>query len=297
MKCLFLFNPKSGKEKISKNLDYITLRLKEKFSIVDVHPSSSKEDFINTAKDSCGKYDYLVFSGGDGSFNLVVNAIAEQDNQPILGYIPGGTCNDIAANMHLPTKSLKKCLDIIINNKFVKHDILKVNNEYCMYVAALGDFAELSYSTEHNVKKIFGRVAYYFSGLRTLVHKPKFMRLYVEIDGIPFVFDSPLCLVLHSKFIAGLKFYSNGYLNDGKVDVIIVKGRYLRGLINIARLFIFGILKLKTEKVSYVFRSKKIVIECKDEKYWSFDGEKGMSGRLEFECIPKAIKVVSNSNR
>lgn len=294
MKCLFLYNPKSGKEKISKNLDYIISRLKEKFSIIDVHPSSSKEDFISAAKESCGKYNYLVFSGGDGSFNLVVNAIAEQENQPILGYIPSGTCNDIAANMRIPSNSLKKCLDIIVKNKYFKHDIIKVNNEYCMYVAALGDFAELSYSTEHNVKKVLGRIAYYFSGLRTLVHKPKYMRLNVEIDGIPFVFDSPLCLALNSKHIAGLRFNSNGYLNDGKIDVIIVKGRYIRGLINIARLFIFGILKLKTEKVSYVFRSKKFIIECQEEKYWSFDGEKGPSGRLEFECIPQAIKVITN---
>ena len=62
MKCLFLYNPKSGKEKIKKNLDYIVNRLKEKFEVVDVHPSKSKEDFIEKAKDSCGTYDYLVFS-------------------------------------------------------------------------------------------------------------------------------------------------------------------------------------------------------------------------------------------
>ena len=294
MKCLFLFNPKSGKEGIAKKINYISARLSEKFDIVDVHPSTSREDFINTARNACGVYDYLIFSGGDGSYNLVVNAIAEEKNQPILGYIPGGTCNDIAGNMHLPTKSLKKCLDIIIENEYVYHDLIKMNNEYCMYVASLGDFAELSYNTKHNVKKMFGRIAYYFSGLRTLLHTPHSLKLDLTIDGIPFCYESPLCLVLNSKFVAGLKFNTEGYLNDGKFDVIIVKGKYLRGLFNIIMLFLFGILKIKNDKVSYIFRASKFTIECKDEKYWAVDGEKGGTGKFEFECIPKRIKVISN---
>lgn len=295
MKCLFLYNPKSGKEKIGKNIDYIAKRLHEKFNVVDVHTSTSKEDFINVAKNSCGVYDYLVFSGGDGSFNLVVNAIAEEKEQPILGYIPSGTCNDIASNLRLPSKSLSKCLDIILENDYIEHDIIKINNYYCMYVAALGDFAELSYNTKHNVKKTFGRIAYYFSGLRNLVHRPHSLNLEIEVDGIPFKYETPLCLVVNSKYVAGLKFNSSGYSNDGKLDVIIVKGRYMRGLINIIRLFIFGILKIKTEKVSYLFRSSKFTIDCKDEKYWSIDGEKGNSGKLCFECLHKKIKVITNA--
>lgn len=295
MRCLFLYNPKSGKEKIKKNLDYIVNRLKEKFEVVDVHPSKSKEDFIEKAKDSCGRYDYLVFSGGDGSYNLVVNAIAEEDNQPILGYIPSGTCNDIAHNMKIPTKSIKKCLDIILNNNYIKHDIFKVNNEYCMYVAALGDFAELSYSTEHNVKKIFGRIAYYFSGLRRLLHKPQFNEIEVVIDDVPYRYKTPLCLVMNSKYVAGFKINSKGYLNDDLIDVIIVKGTKIKGLFNIARLFILGILKLKTEKVSYSFRTKSIKIISSNDKHWSFDGEEGLAGTLEFECVPNKIKAITNA--
>lgn len=294
MKCLFLYNPKSGKEKIKKNLDYILKRLSEKFDIIDVHPSESREDFIEKAKDSCGKYDYLVFAGGDGSYNLVVNAIADLDNQPILGYIPSGTCNDIAHNMGI-SKSVKKSLNIILYNDYCEHDIFKINNEYCMYVAALGDFAELSYSTKHNVKKVFGRIAYYFSGAKTLLHKPRINSIEVEINGVPYIYYTSLCLVLNSKFVAGFKINRKGYLNDGNIDVIIVKGKGLKGIINIARLFILGMLNLKKEKVSYSFRTNKISITANDNVHWSFDGEEGLSGRLDIECIPKKIKVISNA--
>lgn len=286
----------SGKEDIVNNLDYIVNRLYTKFKVVDVHPSTSKNDFIETAKNSCGHYDYLVFSGGDGSFNLVANAIAEMDNKPILGYIPRGTCNDIASNMRLPTHNLKKCLDIILENDYIEHDLFKVNDTYCMYVAALGDLAELSYNTPHNVKKIWGRVAYYFSGFRQMMKAPKTYKVDLEVDGLPFTYETPLVLVMNSKSVAGLKFKQNGYLNDGKVDVIIVRGKYLRGIGNMIRLFIRGILKIKTEKVSYLFRSNKFSIHyLNDSKVWAYDGEVGGKGKLNFEVHPKCIKVITNA--
>ena len=286
----------SGKEDIVNNLDYIVNRLYTKIKIVDVDPSTSKNDFIEAAKNSCGKYDYLVFSGGDGSFNLVANAIAEMENKPILGYIPRGTCNDIASNMHLPTHNLKKCLDIILENEYIEHDLFKVNDTYCMYVAALGDLAELSYNTPHNVKKIWGRVAYYFSGFRQMMKAPKTYKVDLEVDGLPFTYETPLVLVMNSKSVAGLKFKQNGYLNDGKVDVIIVRGKYLRGISNMISLFIRGILKIKTEKVSYLFRSNKFSIHCLDDsKVWAYDGEVGEKGKLNFEVHPKCIKVITNA--
>ena len=294
MNCLFLYNPKSGRERIKKKLDFILRRLNEKFDEIDVHPSSSELDFVETAKNACGKYDYLIFSGGDGSFNLIINAIAELENKPILGYIPSGTCNDIASNLKISSLSIKKAIDIILNDKQVEHDIIKVNDNYCMYVAALGDLAELSFDTNHNLKKVFGRIAYYFSGAKKLFKQQYTHHLKLTIDGLTFEYETALCLVVNSKYIASLKFNSNGYLNDGKVDVIIVKGKTLKGLINIFRLFIFGILKIKTEKVSYVFRSNKFTIEPNDEKHWSFDGEKGKFGKLDFEVLPKHIRVIGN---
>ena len=285
----------SGKEEISKKLDYIVNRLYAKFRIVDVHSSTSKSDFIEAARKACGVYDYLVFSGGDGSFNLVANAIAIMDNKPILGYIPSGTCNDIASNMHLPTHNLKKCLDIILENNYIEHDLFKVNDTYCMYSAAMGDLAELSYNTPHNVKKIWGRIAYYFSGFRQIIKLPKTYKVELEVDGLPFTYETPLVLVVNSKSVAGLKFNQNGYLNDGKVDVIIVKGAYLKGFRNMIRLFIRGILKIKTEKVSYLFRSNKFSIHCLDDsKIWAYDGEVGEKGKLDFEVYPKCIKVITN---
>ena len=115
------------------------------------------------------------------------------------------------------------------------------------------------------------------------------------MDGVPYQYQTPLCLVMNSKCVAGFKINNHGYLNDGYIDIIIVKGIKIRGLFNIARLFIAGILKLKTEKASYSFRCKNIKIISSKDKHWSFDGEEGLPGELNFECVPKKIKVITNA--
>ena len=66
MKALFLYNKTSGKGKAAKRLNYIVSSLKEVYREVDVVESQSEEHFIKVAKDACGKYDSLIFSGGDG---------------------------------------------------------------------------------------------------------------------------------------------------------------------------------------------------------------------------------------
>ena len=38
----------------------------------------------------------------------------------------------------------------------------------------------------------------------------------VTVDGVPYEYETALCLVVNSKYIASLKFNSNGYHNDGK---------------------------------------------------------------------------------
>ena len=76
------------------------------------------------AKEACGYYDVLVVSGGDGTVNEVINAIADMPNRPQIGYIPTGTTNDLAHSLGIP-KDLKKAMKIILDGHYVNHDIFQ----------------------------------------------------------------------------------------------------------------------------------------------------------------------------
>ena len=59
MKCIFIYNPNSGKGKILKKIEYIKNQLQKKYDVVDIHSTVSREDLLETAKKSC--YKYLQF--------------------------------------------------------------------------------------------------------------------------------------------------------------------------------------------------------------------------------------------
>ena len=82
MKCLFLYNPKSGKGKIIKKLDYIIKTLEHRFQSVDVYETTSANDLIEVVKEKSTQYDAIIFSGGDGTFNDVTCGVAALEKRP-----------------------------------------------------------------------------------------------------------------------------------------------------------------------------------------------------------------------
>ena len=100
MRCLFAYNPVSGKGKIKKKLAYIVERLSEKYDEVVVYETKRAGDIVNVASKAV-EYDAFIFSGGDGTFNEVLTGLGEHGKDVVLGYIPTGTVNDVARTMKI----------------------------------------------------------------------------------------------------------------------------------------------------------------------------------------------------
>lgn len=294
MKCLFIYNPISGKGNIIKYLNYIETKLKEKFALVDIHATESSEDTINRAKEACGKYDALIFSGGDGTFNDVISGVAPMVNRPILGYIPAGTVNDIARNLSI-SRNVKKAVDTIVNGKVFNHDVGLVNGRYFMYVVAAGTFTEVSYRTDQRVKKVLGRLAYVVDGIKD-VFNPIFTKVKITVDGREVSDTASLVLILNSKSVGGITLNRGGHLNDGIFDVVLVRKGYFFGLANILRLFSFGLSKRSKRKYFYHLRGHKIKIETTDKVVWCLDGEEGPRGSVEIENLPQHLQIFVPKN-
>ena len=85
MRCFFVYNPVSGRGKIAKKLDYIVRKLGEKYDTVDVYATQKTGDMERAAREAADKYDAIIFSGGDGSFNV-------HSENLIQGVAPGQFC-------------------------------------------------------------------------------------------------------------------------------------------------------------------------------------------------------------
>lgn len=296
MHCIFIYNPNSGNGKIKKHIGLIEKQLKKKFTIIHMYPTKSAEDTKNAAQMACGKYDAIIFSGGDGTFNDVACGVASEEVRPVLGYIPSGTVNDIARNLGI-SRNIRKALKTITNGQMIPHDVGLINERYFMYVSAIGTFTGVSYRTKQKTKKIFGRLAYALDGLKDIVNR-QITPVMVKIDQENITMDVPLLLILNSISVGGIPFNRFGHLNDGLFDVVLVKKDHTKGLLNILSLFTLGIGLKRITKRFLVLRGSEITIEVSEDTVWCVDGEAGPKGKVVIKNLHNHLNIyVPNKKR
>ncbi len=296
MKCIFIYNPVGGKGVIEKRKDYIVRELREKYEEVDVHATECAGDMTKIAREAVGKYDAIIFAGGDGSFNELLQGIAEFEERPILGYIPSGTVNDVAHSLRIP-KKLKKALKVIKTGKVEEIDCMRINDRYAIYVATTGAFTSATYNTPQLQKNHIGRIAYGLEGVR---HNLNFQPFAITCKGENCDVQMDGCVLIafiNSRYVAGFKMNKRANLQDGEMDVAIIEQtkkknifKRIASLFTIAKLFVFGY-RAKIPHVTHL-KGKAFEVELEEDIVWNVDGEKGISGSIRIEIVPKKVRIL-----
>ena len=290
MKCIFIYNPESGRGRIGKNIDRIESKLKTVYDTVDLHKSTGAKDIIDTVKDASEKYDAIIFSGGDGTFNDVAQGLSSCKVRPPLGYIPTGTANDNAHNLKIP-RTIRGSLKTIINQYSIKHDVGMINNQYFMYVAGIGACTGTSYTTDQAAKKVLGRFAYVQNGLDEFF-SPTMYNVKIKTKDQEVTACVPLCLVLNTVSIGGLRFNPYGHLNDGTFDIVLINSGPGHGRLNVIFYFIRSLFGFRKKKYCQFFKASEVNIYLEDKEVnWCLDGERGPKGDVEIKCIPQHLSI------
>lgn len=220
---LLIVNPKAGKGTINKKLPKIIkifvkrgYKVTTEYTKTDYKPSDILKRYHRN-------WDLIVCCGGDGTLNELINAVMELDKKPQIGFIPLGTMNDFAKTIKLSTK--KTFLAKNINKgTIIVSDVGKFNDSYFNYVAAFGAFTPVSYVTTHNLKRKFGKIAYFIVAIKYL-NKVRPYKITLETEGKTitdnFIFGS----ISNSKSIGGFEWFkrSGVKIDDGKFEMLFVK--------------------------------------------------------------------------
>lgn len=299
MKCLFAYNPVSGKGKIKKKLDYIVGRLKEKYEVVDVYETKKSGDISFIARSAVGNYDVFVFSGGDGTFNEVITGLGENANLITLGYIPTGTVNDIARTMGIK-RNIKKALNVIVSGQAKYYDVMKVNDRYSAYFVGCGAMMTVSYATKQDNKHKFGKMAYADYILKNDLKFNKFELDYSYDGGEVKTTTAVMVMIINSRSLSSFKVNKKADLHDGKVDVAIFMGKKRRnrffetivGIFRTAKFFLLGYRLNKKRKNMICFSCSNLEMVRNDEGDWNYDGEKGDKSKIKLEVKQNGMKLL-----
>lgn len=288
-KVKFIYNPYSGENTIIMDIDKV-IAVHQKYGYIVVPFRISYEYEISEALDDVDdSYDYILIAGGDGTVDNVVNQMKRLNIDLPIAVLPVGTANDFAKFLGIPMEVDKACKQIL-NSKTKKVDIGKINNKYFVNVASTGLFTDISQKTSVALKNTIGKLAYYVKGLEAL---PNFKKLKVKVSSKEANYDGEmyLMLIFNGQTAGNLKLAYKAELDDGFLDVIIIKAGTI---VEMSALFIK---MLRGEHLDHVnnllyFKTDKLFVECHEDIVTDMDGERGPEFPLAIECIKGGLKVL-----
>ncbi len=260
-KVKFIYNPNSGDKRIKNEIDNI-IRIYQKhgYSVVPYRMTRTRPN-SDAFWDINDNYDHILLSGGDGTIDLLINTIKELNIDIPIAILPSGTANDFANAIKYP-HDIKQCIEKIIASKPKYIDIGKINDRYFINVASAGMFTDVSQKINPDFKNTIGRVSYYIKGIEEALNMRQFS-IKVKSEEMNYDGDMYLMLVFNGKTAGNINLAYKAEIDDGYLDVIIVKGmpipKTLPLLINILK---GEHLEGYNENEILFFKTKKVTIEC-----------------------------------
>jgi diacylglycerol kinase (ATP) len=231
--------------------------------------------------------DLVFVWGGDGMVQRCVDALA--GTGAAVAIIPAGTANLLASNLGIP-KEVAAAVDVGLRGRRSKLDVGVVNGERFAVMAGAGFDALMIKRASRRVKDRAGRLAYVWTGARSLRIEPVKMR--VEVDGEQWFKGRASCLLVGNigTIMGGLTAFEGARPDDGVLDVGVVTAegawQWSRVLTRVA----LG----RAERSNLVRRTtgRKIDVRLGRRLPYELDGgDRGRSKRLKIRIEPGAVEL------
>lgn len=293
-KVKFIYNPYSGENSIVNNIDkVIKIHQKHGYTIMP-YRISMKFGIEQAFEDFDRDYKYILIAGGDGTVDNVVNYIKNNDIDIPIAILPTGTANDFAKFINMPMEIEKACKQIL-NSKVKEIDLGKINDKYFVNVASMGLFTDVSQKTDINMKNTMGKLAYYLKGLEQI---PNFKPLKFKVSSKENNFDGEiyLMLIFNGQTAGNMNFAYKASLDDGLLDVIIIKTSKPGDIIGLLFDMFKGNHLDKSSSLIY-YKTDELIIESDEGIVTDIDGEKGPDFPLKISCVKHGLKILGIENK
>lgn len=238
----------------------------------------------------------ILVLGGDGTFQVLINAVADHP-EVLLGVIPAGSGNDLAAALGLPEDPVRAA-EMLLDGEPGFLDAARVrtaDGTERLYAGGggVGLDAEAARYAGGVYRNLRGRLRYLLSALRALMGFHSFEVAVRMGASEPSHLGAKVLLlgVLNTPtYGAGLRFSPEALTDDGKLDLVLVEDL---GFFEVLALFpaLASRGELQTKRVQRL-RVERVRIETEQPRHFHADGEILGTTPIEVEVLPRAIRVL-----
>ena len=292
---LLIYNPLAGNGFIKTHLDEIISSFSDAGMLIVPYRLGGTIDLDRMLADlpvnDCHK---LIAAGGDGTVNLVVNAMVRHGINIPLAIFPTGTANDLANHLGIPL-TIDGMIETGLSDDYAKVDVGKAGSRYFVNVLAIGMLVDISQRTDPMIKNTLGLGAYY---LRTLAELPfaRAFRLRISSEEMTIDEDVSVVLVMNGRSAGGFKAVAPfSEVGDGLLDVVVVSKLILPTMLPALLSVMTGL--HTRDKRFILFRTSCLRIEStgksagKNVIETDVDGERGDPLPLDIEVLPGRLLI------
>ena len=290
-KLLYIYNPAAGRKSAKINLsDALEVFTRQGYEIT-VRPTQARGDAAAAAREQGPDFDRVVCCGGDGTLNETVRGAMRLDAPPPLGYIPGGSTNDFAASLSLPTDPVEAARRVTASEGKLL-DVGTFNGRPFIYVASFGAFTRASYSAPQSIKNDLGHLAYLLEGVRDLSTLRPY-RATVATEEEVFDGDFLFGAVTNATSVGGLMKLNKDHvvLDDGLFELLLIPNpTSMSGLQELIR----ALVRQDFTGSGVVFRHVPAVTVTTPEGFpWTLDGEYGSGAeQVEIRVLNRRLNLL-----
>lgn len=294
---LLLVNPVAGGGLASEILPQLREFAAHRQWNLEISITESPNDLSAKARRAAAAGRPRIFVlGGDGTFQVLLNAVAEY-KQTILGVIPAGGGNDLAASLGFPPNPIRAAA-LLLDGEVCHLDVVRVrtadgNERLYSGGGGVGLDAQAALYANGAYRNLRGRLRYILAALRALIG---FQPIRVQIstfgsDPRSLKTTALLVGVLNtSSYGAGVHLAPAAKTDDGILEVVA-----LENLSVLQILYLFPSFasrgQLKTKQIRRL-RATCLRIETDSPHWFQADGELLGLTPVDIAVVPLAVRVI-----
>ncbi len=286
-------NPHGGRQKGLRLLKQIRPFLESAGHQLDIHKTQSPGHARALAQQlDFNGFDGMIVIGGDGTMHEVLNGLLTRHDkrQLPIGLIPGGSGNSLMVDLGLadPLDAVKA----IVSGHTRKFDVVELQHNletpFAFNIIGWGLATDVGVQAEK--WRWLGPARYTIASLFKVLRGVKPRPATLKLDDQEITDNFAFIIACNTRYTSKMKIAPKAKLNDGLVDVIVVRHGASRFKLLTLLNRIYDGTHVQDPLVEYYLTSRLSLIPQEDE-ILNIDGELGGSTPLELQVRPQAFEM------